>query len=359
MLHAVALAALIATLAVPPLVHHGVSRAAEVVLSEGPSLVLRRVAGGGFAPIDVTESLEAVGAVRGVVEVRARRWGAVGTAVGAATLIGVDGASRRQLTAAGFAAPADGEAVLGPGLSARVRADTLRVRGGATEERTLRVRARLPRATAVVSHDVLLVTWEEAGTLLGLEPVEASDLVLWVSHQAEESAIRPDLERALPWPLRITGRGEATRAVLATAGRRAGLDVILFVPAALALAFLIVATGRGSRATRREVSLLIAVGWTASDVVRLRLVQAAALGFPATCLGLAAAWALVVWPGVPVVVGSLLDWPGAPPDLAIEPGGALSSIAVVLGVVLAPWLGATLLPAARSAVADPAEWLDG
>ena len=208
-------------------------------------------------------------------------------------------------------------------------------------------------------HDVVLLTLADARAVLGLEPGQASDLAVDVYHAAEEAAILPDLSGAFPWPVRITTRTEAVGAAIATVARRGGLATMLLVPAILALV-LLVATGLRPRSgTRRELGLAKALGWTTGDLVTLQLWRSLAVGVPATLLGLAIAGALVFWPGITWPGRLILGWRSAPPPLSLAPQGMVVVALGVAALVLVPWLLASLVPAVRTAAADPDDLIRG
>lgn len=215
----------------------------------------------------------------------------------------------------------------------------------------------LPPESDAVTYDLILINAEEAAEVLGLEPHHVSDIVVWVFHDSEEVAIRGDLERSMPWTVRITGRAEATEALLATLGHRSGLGVASLIPAILALVLLTIVVGRQGRGGRLEVALLKILGWTTTDVVGLRLLQIGAIGFPSVVAGLAVAFSLVIWPGAPSILDIFIHWQGPPPSLSLDASGAMIVLAVVSGVVLVPLVGAALWPAVRSATVDSGELL--
>lgn len=358
-LHGAALAALVAVIGTPLLVFRGAEATARAALSDGPTLVVRRVGPlGAVLPVDGEAGAAALRAIRGVATVRPRRWGTAGATVGAVTVVGADAEAASRLRRAGVRPPEPGEAVRGEGLGGAVVDGRLALAGSTTgPARVFRVVGTV--AGGAVAHDVVVLTWADAGGVLGLDAGQASDLAVWLTNEGEEQTLAPELAAALPHAARVVGRGEATRATLAVLGRRSGLAIALVAPAALAMVFLVVATGVGRRDDRHDVAVLLLSGWTARDVAALRALEAAALALPALLLGSAVAWALAIWPGAPPVVGAILDWPGVAPRLDLDPAGALESLAVVLGLVGAPWLGASLLVAGRATAVDPAELLDG
>ena len=353
-----ALMTLTLSLCFPLLYREGLRQTSERVLAQGPSLVVRRVTAHGFAFVDVAEGLAALRDVRGVTRARARRWGVVRGPDGPLTLLGVDALARRDLLAAEVAAPEQGRVVVGT-LLAELTPGTELTLGEGPEgvERTMTVMAALPEGSDVVGHDLVLVTWEDAGELLGMDGNQASDLVAWVFHDAEEQAIRADLSRALPWPVRITSRGEARREVLASLSREASWSATALLPALLGLVLLVVATGYSGRVKRGEVALLKALGWTTGDLLRWRLAAALSVGLPAVVLGASAAFLVVIWPGLPWLLPHAVGWSGIPPRLGLDGTGALSITASLAGLILVPWLGAVLWPLVRQVTTDPGEAL--
>jgi len=360
LLAAAALTSLVVTATVPILAGEALHRSSEALLAEAPSVVIRRVDPYGFAPVpSAEEALDAVREVRGVTEARARVVGVVTTSdEGTATVVGLDEGAARRLRRLNVPLPEPGEVVVGSAFGHLVPGATLAL-AGSGGRRSFRVAGALPAGSDLVAHDLVLVQRRDAAALLGVPDGAATDIAVWVFHDAEELAIRADLERALPWPARLTARSEAGRARAAALAGRAGLGVAVTLPAVLALLLLVLFVGRQGALRRQEVGLLKALGWTTTDVARLRAFRALAVGVPAVALGLALAYAVVIWPGVSWLGLFGLGWPDGPaPALALDGGGALTTLAAVAGVVLVPWTAASLWPALRGATADPADMLD-
>ena len=333
---------------------HAVEQTSLELLKEGPSLVVRRILPCGWAPMPEKEGLARSGSVPGVVRSRARIWGVVGGPAGPLTVVGLDGRAAEELRRNGWDVfPAPGEALLGPGIGAPDRADSILLQGAFSMR--LKVRATLSEETAMALNDIVLLCSEDARSLLGLPEGLASDLAVDVFHEGEEQAILRDLAAAFPWPVRITTRSETAGIYAAGLGRKGGLGLWLAVPSILALAYLIGGAVRDSWGQRREIGLLKALGWTTGDVVRLHLGRALAIGVPATALGLAAGCWLVFWPGVRWPGSLLFGWSGTPPALTLDPSGAVLVLVEVGAMVLVPWVVAAGWSALRAATADPQE----
>ncbi len=330
---------------------------ATTLIEEGPSLVVRRVTSGGWAPIPVDEAVAAAASVVGVTDAQPRIRGVVTAPEGPITVMGVTPSQAANLEVAGITLPGPGEIILGAGVPASTTEPLLELLG--STHMKFRIATLLDDAVSLTLHDVALLNVADARALLGLAPNEASDLAVTVFHEAEEEAILPDLTAAFPFPVRITTRGEAAGAAVAGLSRDGGLAMLLLVPATLAMILLLISALRGWNGSRREIGLYKSFGWTTGDLVRLSLFKSLATGIPGVLTGLAAAWGLVLWPGTTWPGALLLGWQTPPPPLFLTPGGATVVLLTVAGLVLIPWVLASMVPAVKSALADPDDLVRG
>lgn len=353
LLVAVALGSLVTVLASALLLGRGLQTTAQHVIDDGPSLVIRRVGPGGWEPMPLS-ALSRLRKVRGVTRIAARCWGLVRWQGRTVTVVAVPQAEAGAGTLA--LTPPRGKAIVGPALRL-VRGDYIELHGAA--QRTFEVQRGLPENTGLAAHDLVLLNLTDARALLGLPHDSASDLAIWVFHQGEAQAIRPDLATALPFPVKMTTRQESLGALRAQIERASGVRFALLIPALLALALLTLAATRLQLGARRDIGLLKVLGWDTGDIVRLHVFRALVIALPAGALGCALAYLLVfVW-GSRWAGTLLFGWTGPAPYLMLEPVGAILTLLQVGGLVLAPWLAAVVFPALRSAVADPEQWLHG
>lgn len=357
LLTGLALASLVAATATVLLLVEAWSATTTSLLEAGPSLVVRRVDPGGWRPLPVGAAVRAASGVVGVLDARPRVWGVVTGLEGVVTVQGVGERAAGELAAAGVPVPGPGQVVLGAGVALADGATVITLTGVA--QRTLDVVGVLDDGVALGFHDVVLIREVEARTLLGLDDDLASDLAVDVYHESEEQAILPDLAAAFPWPVRITTRRDAVGAAVAALSRQGGLVTVLLVPAVLAMILLVSTVLRSRAGSRREIGLYKALGWGTGDLVGLQLAKSLLVGVPAVLLGLALAWGLVFRPGITWPGSLLLGWPTAPPPLTLDAGGAAVVALSVVAVVLVPWVLASILPAVRSATADPDDLVRG
>ncbi|MFC1642985.1 ABC transporter permease [Myxococcota bacterium] len=364
---------------VPLLFAHAFAETAGEILAAAPALVVRRVGPSGWRPLPARDSAQRARAVLGVAGVAPRVWGTVRAEESTATVFGVtpsdahaasvglsgaptvvgpkpvgDRALRLEQSAGlapgvVFPPPLRGQVVVGAGLG-KQPGDSLRLAGVVSQHYT--VAQQLAAQVGMVAHDVVFLHVDDARQLLGLGPDEASDLAIDVFHPAETEAILPDLSQVFGFPVRIERRSAELKRYAGQAGRRGSLVSLMLVPAVLGMVLLIAAATQQAQASRWDVALLKALGWTTRDVVMLCLLRALLVGIPAVALGLAASSVLTFTPGLTWFGRLVLGLP-TPPQLALSPSGATLVLLEVWGLVLVPYMAAILLPAARCAGALP------
>lgn len=333
------------------LVAHALETTAAEILRDAPSLVVRRIEGGGWQPMPAAAASKIRGII-GVIRVEPRTFGAVSGPDGPLTVYG----RPHGLQSTPFDTIEDGEVLLGPGTPLKID-DELTLKGAVT--RRLRVAGKWPEDTAMSTQDIAVTNRSAARTLLGLPEDHDSDLAVWVHREAEAEAVFPDIQEALGHAVHITTREQALGREAAFLAKHAGLSLLFFIPAVIGLVLIIAAAVRERLSLKGEVGLLKALGWTTSDVATFHLLRAAIVGVPGVVLGTAVAFASVALPGVTWPLEIFFDWDTAPPSLVLSVDGAAVTLATIGAGVVAPWLAAAALPAFSGSATDPTELIRG
>jgi len=358
LLTAAALASLTFVLATALLLPRALSQTAASALQHAPDLVVRRVTTGGWTPMPERAAVAAARQVIGIVRAQPRIWGTAGTVVGPVTVWALsagDGPTEPHNGLPDRIAP--GEAWIGAGLADHCRDDRLRLE--AADGLTVTVAGMLERRSALVSHDLVLLTPTDARRVLGLAAGQVSDLALSVFHPDEADALRSELAASFPWPVRVTTRREAMGQYQATLARRGGLFTLVCIPAVLALGLIVAGAVQQRLGRSGEVGLLRALGWTTTDVIRLQLWRALWLGLPAVVCGAVLAAGIVFWPGIEWPGALLLGWNRSPPPLYLNTAGAGFWLLEIALVVLVPYLAAVLAAAVKGAATAPRDLMQG
>jgi len=338
------------------LLSQSLSQTAQRILKDAPTLVIRRVGPGGWAPLPVQESIQFAQSVAGVIAARARIWGTVNGPGGPVTVFGMDQPLEHTGLPDDMRLPSEGQAILGAGVVTTAKKDVIQLSGA--NSLVVKVAGVLDSRTSMVAHDLILLHPKDARQILGLAPGYASDLAVDVFHENEAEALLRDLARAFPWSVRLISRREASGIYFAGLARRSGLAYMTLIPALLAFTFMVVGAGKNKSARRYEAGLYKAFGWTTPDIFRLQLLKALLGGVPAVACGLIMAYGLVRWPGVSWPGYLLLGWKQHPPLMYLDASGALLVLLEIALLVFLPYLAATLWPALKAATADPQDFLE-
>jgi hypothetical protein len=347
------LSATVALVGVLLLYHQSVARTCTRLLNDAPSVVVRRVDAGGWAPMPIAEGQDRAVQVPGVLRLRARVWGVVLWEDGSGlTVVGRTSSDHWPDT---VPPPQSGQAVLGPGIGKTGDPDHVILRGRV--DVPLKVIGRLPVDSGLAVYDVAVVHADDARRLLGLAPGQASDLALDVFRPEEVEAVCRELAGAFPWPVRISTRQSRMELCLGTVAGRTGIGLGAFVPALLAVACLVMATGVLGGRRRREMGLLKALGWTGADIFRMQAYGLGLLAAAGVAAGLAAAYGLLYVPGMTQWLNTLYGWSGPAVLLAPTPAGLLGAFGMTVLLVAVPFVAAGLWAARDAALADPGDLL--
>jgi hypothetical protein len=349
-----ALLSTVSVTAAPLLFTQALSTTADLTLKGAPSLIVRKFNALGWTPIPSDGSVVLAKSVPGVIAARPRVWGRVAGPEGPLTVIGVD--RHAPPLPQSTVLPGRGEAVVVTDVKERRAAPFLTLTG--RRAITLRVVGRSDVKTDITEPNVVLLHIDDARDLLGIPDGYASDLAIEVFNPAEENAILPDLTAVFPWTVRITSRTESAGIYAARLARIGGVAVAFLVPALLALCLLVAVTVRDRLGSRSEIGLLKALGWTTGDIVRLQVARVSLIGIPGATGGMVLAFLLVFWPNANWSGRLCPEWPVLASRLAFSPGDAGLVFLEVTGLVVLPFLAATIGTVLRCAVADPQEMLE-
>jgi hypothetical protein len=236
---------------------------ARQLLAESPEVIVQRMVAGRHELVPA-EYLSRLERVRGVGARHGRLWGYhYDPAVSANYTLMVPLADP----------PAAGRVHIGEAL-ARERGllvgDVLSLRAADGGAYAFTVDGVLPRASALLSADLMLLAEADFRRFFGIPAGLYTDLVLQVRNPREVSKVAEKVLRTLP-DTRPVVREEILRTYASLFDWREGLVLVLLSGAVLA--FIIFAWDKASGLSaeeRREIGVLKAIGWETSDVMAMK-----------------------------------------------------------------------------------------
>lgn len=343
-----------------------IRKEARTVLADLPELWIQRLAGGRLIPLK-THILDSLKNMRGVKSVHGRIWGywfdgatgAVFTVVAAdTTLSGLPHTdSLRQKLSLDT-----GKILIGSGL-AELRnlatGDFLSLTDIGAETFQFEIAGELPPQTALLSRDLIVMHPRDARKVLQYADDELTDAAVRIRNPAEVPNIGKKIDLLFP-DLRVVAKPQLIATYEALFGWRGGL--IMYGGLFTLLAFLTLAWERASgygREDRLELGILKACGWQTDEVLRLKIIEGLLISFTATASGIILAWLHVFFADAYLIKPLMAGWSVLYPSFRLAPNTETSSLAFILLLSVVPYLAATLVPAWKSAVTDPAEIVQG
>ncbi len=333
---------------------------AALVLAGAPELTVQKVSAGrhDWVPLSHAKAIESL---RGVGTVWPRFWGYYYDPPSGATftLMGLDQlplTGTQLLHGHGYAADVPWACVIGQGVAeSRLLEpdDILPVKGADGRLYPLRVTDVFSGASALLTHDFVVLPIDAWRRVFQVPPEVATDLAVQVPNASEVDMVTRKILERLP-DVRVISRQSILQTYSAVFDWRGSL-VMLALSGALA-AFGIFAcdraTGLGAE-ERRNLGILKAVGWNVSDVLRLKVWEGLSLSLAAFLTGVLAAHLHVFHFGGRVLAPLLKGWSVLFPEFQLQPHGELFQVLIVFMLSVVPYVLVTLVPAWTAAVTDP------
>lgn len=337
----------------------------KIILADLPELWVQQLAGGRLVPLKaaIADSLKNI---RGIRSIHGRIWGywfdgatgAVFSIVAAdSTLGGLPLMGRSQLQRLDT-----GKILIGSGL-AELRnltaGDFLSITDVGAETFQFEVVGQLPPETALLSRDLIVMHPKDARRVLQYAGDELTDLAVRVNNPVEAANIGKKIDLLFP-DLRVVAKHQLVATYEALFGWRGGL--VMYGGLFALLAFLVLAWERASgysREDRLELGILKACGWQIDEVLRLKMVEGLLISFTATALGIILAWLHVFFADAYLIKPLLAGWSVLYPSFHLSPHLEGSSLLFIMMLSVVPYMIATLIPAWKSAITDPAEIVQG
>jgi len=211
----------------------------------------------------------------------------------------------------------------------------------------------IPPESARFTTDLLLLSEASFLRLFGAAPDRYTDIALTVPNAREIPKVAEKVLQLIPGARAIT-RLEMSRTYQSIFDWRSGLVMAMLSGALLAFALVAWDKAAGlSAEERREIGILKAIGWDVSDVLLVKVWEGAVVSAAAFTGGLVAAYLHVFVGSATLFAPVLQGWSTLSPRLHLAPALDGLQLATLFFLTVVPYTVATVVPAWRSATADP------
>ena len=331
------------------------------VISDLPELWIQKITGGRLIPVEKALA-DSISAIRGVSRVIPRIWGyyydsptgAVFSVVGSDSSI--TGLYRLKSSESRFL---DSTTVLcGTGfLKSHYLATGQRLSlfNSSGELKSFEIIGRFDSESDLLTRDIIVLSSGAARDILGLAQNQATDIAVRISNPSEVENIGLKINRKFSG-LRVVTREELLLTYEALFSWRGGIFV--FGGLISLLAFLILIWDRASglsREDRKELGILKGIGWQINDVLLIKFWEGIILSVTATLLGMILAYIHIFIMNAWLLKPFFIGWSVIYPDYNLRPVIDLGSILIIFLISVIPYLSASVIPAWKGAITDPAE----
>ena len=213
----------------------------------------------------------------------------------------------------------------------------------------------IPTTANLSSNDMILMPQELARKVLGLTEEEASDIALNVPNEDEWDNVADKIS-ALYYDLRLITKLDIRRAYETLYNYKGGVFLILFL---IALStFVLILYQRFSMVysdERRYIGLLRALGWSISDVLRLKFYETLIVIVISFVLGVVLAYLYVFVLGAPLLREIFLGGANLANNVVLVPVLDFAVLSTIFLIYAVPFVAAVLIPVWKIAVTDPKE----
>lgn len=224
------------------------------------------------------------------------------------------------------------------------------------ELKELKIFKVLKPQSALFSNNLIIMSQSIAKEILGLKREEITDIAFNIPNEAEAPNIQAKLE-SLFIGAHVGGKREMQKAYEELFNYKGGIFLGLYLVALITLALILYQRyWLASSLEKREVAILRALGWSISDVLRLKALENLVLVFISFITGVFGAFVYVFVFKAPLISALFL---GKNLQAQIEyiPHINLLALATIFILYATTFLSAVLIPIWRVATTEPKEAL--
>lgn len=207
--------------------------------------------------------------------------------------------------------------------------------------------------TNLRTYDVILLSKEDAMTVLGIEKGFATDLAVYVYNKNEVTTIAKKITEVLPG-IRVVIKNQLARTYDTVYSWKSGFTLITLVSCLLAFAMMVWDKASGlSAEEKREIGILKATGWETSDILIMKFWEGLGISLPSFIIGLIASYIYTFFLGAPLLKSLIIGWSVLYPPFKFAPSVNFDQLMVLLFLTVVPYIISTIIPSWKAAIIDP------
>jgi len=201
--------------------------------------------------------------------------------------------------------------------------------------------------------DLIIIPIQDAREFFEISQDYATDLCVYVDDAGQTRYVAQRIIEEIP-NARVLTREILKEALVTAYGARSGfISIIWYI---ILIAVVLVAWNHASALsaeTKREVGILKALGFSTSDILEVRLMEALVLGLLSASLGVFLGLIYDVYLGAPIIRDFMLGWAMVYPEFPLPVYTGFSTIVTLYAIAVFPLLVGCVFPAWNSAITEP------
>ena len=333
----------------------------DKTLSGIPELWIQNVAGGRLVPMDVSV-IDSLKKIPGVQKVIPRVWGYYYDSPTASvfTVLASDSSFPAELLydMKGDYIADSTTALCGSGfleLHNLKVTDQLMLFNRRGQLISFKIGGMFNTSSDLLTRDLIILSYDAVRDIIGLNKNEVTDVALKIANVDEVETIGVKISRKFP-NIRVVSKEQIQITYDTLFSWRGGL--FMFGAVFSLLAFLILAWDRASGLSReesRELGILKGIGWQINDVLWIKFWEGLIVSLTATLCGIIIAYLHIFIFNAFFLKEFFIGWSVLYPDFNLPVIISTGDIFMILLLSLIPYLSATVIPAWKGAITDPAE----
>jgi ABC-type lipoprotein release transport system permease subunit len=207
--------------------------------------------------------------------------------------------------------------------------------------------------TDLLSNDLIIMNLADARDLFHIPELMATDICVYVTNPTEIETIAKKIAGLLPDTTVLT-KSQIQKTYQVVFSWRSGLASICLLTALAAFAILAWDKASGmSPEEKREIGILKILGWETGDILAVRFWESALVSVLAFLFGCTGAYIHVAFFDASLLKPVMVGWSVIYPSFKLLPSVTLADLLLIFTFSVLPYLGATVIPAWRSATVPP------